>query len=185
MSELPHSFASKIGSSSFWFVLVSVNSWIGLVFGAKERSTKSHELNTKLVTANSTVEAKALRIGNIREQTEGFHRFAIRQPNQCKVAVGFPMGLIAQQTSTEAVVRARQDLAHRLGVNEQDVLDGSVQETEFPDAALGAPIKDEMSAQVFTPGWRITLKADGKSYEYRATDRQLRLFNFNGENYRI
>jgi hypothetical protein len=82
-------------------------------------------------------------------------------------------------------VRARQDLARRLGVNEQDVLEGSVQETEFPDAALGAPIEDEMSAQVVTPGWRITLKADGKSYEYRATNRQLRLLNFNGENYRI
>ena len=95
------------------------------------------------------------------------------------------MGLNEAQQTSEALVHARSDLARRLGVDEQDILEGSVEPAEFPDAALGAPIEDEMSAQVITPGWRITLKASGKTYEYRVTDRQLRLFNFNGENYRI
>ena len=95
------------------------------------------------------------------------------------------MGSSEQQTITEALVRARQDLARRLGLDEQDILEGSVEETDFPDAALGAPIEDEMSAQVFTSGWRIRLKAHAKTYEYRASDRQLRLFDFNGKNYRI
>ena len=95
------------------------------------------------------------------------------------------MGLIEQQTIAEALVRARRDLGQRLGVDEQDITEGSVEQTEFPDAALGAPVEDEMSAQVITPGWRIYLKADGTTYEYRANARQLRLFNFNGENYRI
>lgn len=95
------------------------------------------------------------------------------------------MGLIEQQTITEALVRSRQDLARRLGVDEQDILEESVEPSDFPDAALGAPIEDEMSAQVITPGWRIRLRANAKTYEYRATDRQLRLFNFDGENYRI
>jgi len=95
------------------------------------------------------------------------------------------MGIIEQQTITEVLVRARQDLARRLGVDEQDILEGSVEPADFPDAALGAPVEDEMSAQVITPGWRITLKANGKTYVYRASARQLRLFNFNGENHRI
>ena len=95
------------------------------------------------------------------------------------------MGLIEQQTIAEALVRAHSDLAQRLGVDEQEIIEGSVEQTEFPDAALGAPIEDEMSAQVITPGWRIHLKANGKTYEYRANARQLRLFNFNGENYRV
>ena len=95
------------------------------------------------------------------------------------------MGLIEQHTITEALVRARQDLAQRLGVDEQDITEGSVEPADFPDAALGAPIEDEMSAQVITPGWRIRLNANAKTYEYRASARQLRLFNFNGENYRI
>jgi hypothetical protein len=95
------------------------------------------------------------------------------------------MGLIERQAVVQARVRAREDLARRLGVDEQDITEGLVAPADFADAALGAPVSDEMSAQVITPGWRINLEANGKSYEYRATDRQLRLFNFNGENYRV
>lgn len=95
------------------------------------------------------------------------------------------MGLMDQQTIAEALVRARADLAQRLGKDENDIAEGSVEQTDFPDAALGAPMEDEMSAQVITPGWRIQLKAGGQTYEYRATERQLRLVNFKGENYRI
>ena len=95
------------------------------------------------------------------------------------------MGLIEQQTMTEALVRARSDLARRLGVPENDISEGAVEQTEFPDAALGAPAKGEMSAQVISDGWRIRLMANGKPYEYRANARQLRLFNFDGENYRV
>jgi hypothetical protein len=83
------------------------------------------------------------------------------------------------------VERARRDLAQRLGVSPTEITEDSVGQTDFPNAALGAPVEDEMSAQVITPGWRISLKADGKTYEYRANQKQLRLFNFNGDNYRI
>jgi hypothetical protein len=85
----------------------------------------------------------------------------------------------------EVVDRARRDLAQRLGISKDDVVLKSVEPVDFPDAALGAPLEDEMSAQVITPGWRIILKANDKNYEYRATARQLRLLNFNGENYRV
>lgn len=85
----------------------------------------------------------------------------------------------------QTIDRARRDLAQRLGVSPTEITESSVEQTDFPDAALGAPVEDEMSAQVITPGWRIRLRADDKTYEYRANVRQLRLFNFNGENYRI
>jgi hypothetical protein len=81
--------------------------------------------------------------------------------------------------------RSRRDLAQRLGVGETEITEESVEQTDFPDAALGAPFEDEMSAQVITPGWRIRLVANGQTYEYRATERQLRLVNFNGENHPI
>lgn len=89
------------------------------------------------------------------------------------------------QTIVEAVMRARSDLAERLGVSENEVVEGSVEPVEFPDAALGAPLDDEMSAQVITPGWRIRLRAQGETYEYRATGAGLRLYNFDGRNFRI
>jgi hypothetical protein len=85
----------------------------------------------------------------------------------------------------QVIERARRDLAQRLGLSETEITEESVEQVEFPDGALGAPIEDEMSAQVITPGRRIRLKAQGRSYEYRANDRQLRLFNFKGENYRL
>ena len=83
------------------------------------------------------------------------------------------------------ILRARQDLAQRLGLDENDVTEAVIDQTEFPDGALGAPIEDEMSAQVITPGWRMRMTAGGDTYEYRATLRQLRLVNFKGRNYRI
>ncbi len=87
--------------------------------------------------------------------------------------------------SQAAIDRARADLAQRVGVSELEIDDESIEPADFSDAALGAPLADEMSAQVITPGWRIRLKAGGQSYEYRANDRQLRLVNFKGENYRV
>jgi len=83
------------------------------------------------------------------------------------------------------IIKARSDLARRLGVDENEIGQGEVEQTDFPDASLGAPLEDEMSAQVITPGWRIHLKAGGETYEYRATTRQLRLVNFQGRNYRV
>lgn len=85
----------------------------------------------------------------------------------------------------QIVESARRDLAQRLGLSASDIAINSVAHAEFPDAALGAPVEDEMSAQVITPGWRVRLIAKSRTYEYRATQKQLRLFNFNGENYRI
>lgn len=76
-------------------------------------------------------------------------------------------------------------LAQRLGIGDDDILEGLLEPAEFPNAALGAPVGEEMSAQVITPGWRIRLITNDQSYEYRATDRQLRRFNFNGANYRV
>lgn len=86
----------------------------------------------------------------------------------------------------DAVRRARADLAKRLGVSENEIKEDSVEQADFPDTALGAPIEEEMSGQMITPGWRIRLSAGGKgSYEYRANKDQVRLFNYRGANYRI
>lgn len=85
----------------------------------------------------------------------------------------------------EATERARADLAARLGISAEQVAADPVEEAEFPDAALGAPVGGEMSAMMITAGWRIRLRAAGRAYEYRATRGQLRLFNFDGANHRL
>ena len=85
----------------------------------------------------------------------------------------------------KTISKARQDLAERLDVSESAITTAGVEPADFPNASLGASVEDEMSAQVITPGWRIHLQAGGETYEYRATERQLRLVNFKGMNYRV
>lgn len=84
----------------------------------------------------------------------------------------------------EAVATARADLAKRLNKDEKDI-QTSVEDAEFPDMALGAATRGEMSGQMITPGWRIRLKAEGESFEYRANKHQVRLVNYKGKNYRV
>jgi len=84
-----------------------------------------------------------------------------------------------------AVQRAKADLAGRLSVSEKEIKEVSVSEKDFPDMSLGAPAEDEMSAQMISTGWQISLEAAGEKYEYRADKYQLRLREFRGTNYVI
>ncbi|MDQ3322178.1 MAG: hypothetical protein M3525_07085 [Acidobacteriota bacterium] len=84
-----------------------------------------------------------------------------------------------------ALERAKKDLAKRLNIKENEIETGSVNEQDFPDMSLGAPASDEMSAQMISTGWTISLNANGKNYEYRADKYQLRLCGFNGTNHVI
>ena len=85
----------------------------------------------------------------------------------------------------EAIRKARLDLANRMGISESEIESQTVDDAEFPDAALGASREDEMSGQMITPGWRIRLRADGQTLEYRANPHQVRLHDFEGANYLI
>ena len=85
----------------------------------------------------------------------------------------------------DAVRRARADLAKRLGVSENEIQEERVEQADFPDMALGAPVEDEMSGQMITSGWRIRLSASGSGYEYRASRNDLRLYNYKGSNHKI
>lgn len=85
----------------------------------------------------------------------------------------------------EAVEKARKDLAQRLKLDPSEVNEQSVEDDDFPDMALGAAEEDEMSGQMISSGWRIRLGAHGQSYEYRADKNQVRLYQYQGKNYRI
>ena len=84
-----------------------------------------------------------------------------------------------------AVENARKDLAKRLKIDAGNVKEHSVEDSDFPDLSLGAAEDGEMSGQMITRGWRIQLEADGKTYEYRSDNNQVRAYKFKGKNYRI
>ncbi|HEV8430713.1 MAG TPA: hypothetical protein VGQ41_22620 [Pyrinomonadaceae bacterium] len=84
-----------------------------------------------------------------------------------------------------AVENARNDLARRLNIGAGEIKEKSIEDTDFPDMALGASEDDEMSGQMITRGWRIKLEAQGQTFEYRADKNQVRAYKFKGKNYRI
>lgn len=88
-------------------------------------------------------------------------------------------------TKNDVTAAAKRDLAKRLGVDDSAVKEVSVTDKDFPDMSLGAPVDGEMSAQMISTGWEIELGVDGETYEYRADKYQLRLVDFEGQNYVI
>jgi hypothetical protein len=67
----------------------------------------------------------------------------------------------------QAVVRlAEEDLAGRLGLEPDQIELVSVQAVEWSDTSLGCPQPGMMYAQVITPGYRVTLEAEGQTYDY-------------------
>jgi hypothetical protein len=85
----------------------------------------------------------------------------------------------------DAVEKARKYLAGRLKLDTSAIKTSSVEDSDFPDLALGAGEDGEMSGQMITNGWRIRLGANGKTFEYRADKNQVRLYKYQGKNYRI
>ena len=62
---------------------------------------------------------------------------------------------------------AKQVVSARTGVSVEEIEVISAEEEEWPDACLGLAGEDEVCAQVITPGWRVTLTADGEEYVVR------------------
>ena len=87
---------------------------------------------------------------------------------------------LSRETTVE---NAKNDLAERLSISAGEIVEKGLVDKDFPDMSLGAPVADEMSAQMISSGWQIMLDAGGKAYEYRADKYQLRLYDFEGENY--
>ncbi|MEP7148968.1 MAG: hypothetical protein ABI857_08795 [Acidobacteriota bacterium] len=88
-------------------------------------------------------------------------------------------------TKSDATAAAKHDLVNRLGADESAVEEISVTEKDFPDMSLGAPVDGEMSAQMISTGWEIKLGVESETYEYRADKYQLRLVDFDGQNFVI
>ncbi len=86
-------------------------------------------------------------------------------------------------TKENAATRAKDDLAKRLKIDADEIVEKSISDKEFPDMSLGAPAAGEFAAQMIAYGWIIKLEAVGKTYEYRADKYQIRLVGFSGENH--
>jgi hypothetical protein len=66
----------------------------------------------------------------------------------------------------QVVKMARADLAERLDLTSASIRLVSVEPVDWPDTSLGCPQPGMMYAQVITPGFRVVLEAEGRTYEY-------------------
>lgn len=71
----------------------------------------------------------------------------------------------------QAVLHARRALARAEGANVAQIQTLDVLAEQWPDACLGLGGPGRSCATVVTPGFRVTLRWAGKTYEYR-TDRE-------------
>jgi len=67
------------------------------------------------------------------------------------------------------VMLAKFDLTLRTGVNIEEIITESIEETLFDDSSLGVPQPGGVYEAIVTPGYIIMLNAGGESYEYHAS----------------
>jgi len=110
------------------------------------------------------------------------------QPSAEEIAAisNFAASLVAQpQTGgdyPDAVTKAREYLANKLGITSDQVEVVSVEAVEWPDSCLGVVIPDTMCAEVITPGYRILLQTEGRDYELHTDESGRNIQLAKGEN---
>jgi heat shock protein HslJ len=83
------------------------------------------------------------------------------------VAPTLPSGTTQISPAARSLVElARQALAKELGVDAAAIRVVQIEEVEWRDSSLGCPKPGMNYLQVITPGYRITLEAQGRSYQY-------------------
>jgi hypothetical protein len=74
---------------------------------------------------------------------------------------------VKPQDGAEQVVQlAREDLAQRRGFAPEGIRLVSVTAVQWRDASLGCPRPNTKYVQVITPGFKVVLEAEGRTYEY-------------------
>lgn len=87
-----------------------------------------------------------------------------KSPTEEHVATPAAMpGMPGQQQAVDVCVRA---LAEKLGLPKGEIQVLEVESVEWPDTSLGCPEPGMMYAQVITPGFRVRLRAGGKTYVF-------------------
>jgi hypothetical protein len=75
--------------------------------------------------------------------------------------------MVANISNTaDAVAYAVRDLSEKLAISPDLIVVAGSSEATWRDSSLGMPEPGKMYAQVLTEGFRVTLEACGKKYEY-------------------
>lgn len=77
---------------------------------------------------------------------------------------------VATQLPEDVEMAVKEALSARIGgsVDEIDVV--RARQVEWPDACLGLAEEGEACAEVITPGWEVTLRANGQEYVFHTNE---------------
>lgn len=70
---------------------------------------------------------------------------------------------------SEQVQHCKQELANKLGIDQEAISLVSAEEVMWPSGAMGCPSPDRMYTQALIEGVRIVLEANQKQYSYHAS----------------
>ena len=76
-----------------------------------------------------------------------------------------------QDAPQEKIEAALDDAAQRLSVPRERIEVVSAERVTWRDGSIGCPAPGMMYTQALVPGYRIVLRADGRTLNYHATDR--------------
>lgn len=76
---------------------------------------------------------------------------------------------VTGEVPAEILAKATADLARRTSLDPATFTVVRSEQAMWPDGSLGCPIPGQVYIQVLTPGYWIVLQANGKTYDYRAT----------------
>jgi hypothetical protein len=74
------------------------------------------------------------------------------------------------ESKNAAVLAARQALAKQIGIAIDQVKTVDTEKVDWPNGCLGVVLPGKMCTQMVTPGYRVTLEANGSQYEFRTNE---------------
>ena len=91
-------------------------------------------------------------------------------------SVGTSAGITPDPNLHPFVQIAVADLAKKLQISAEKIRISSMEATIWPDGSLGCPKQGITYTQALTPGFKLTLEADGKSYPYHTDENETVVF---------
>lgn len=75
---------------------------------------------------------------------------------------------VIEPKAEKVVNLAKEALSQKAGVSTEEIKVLAIEEVDWPNTALGCPQPGMFYAQVITPGYKITLESQGKTYLYHS-----------------
>lgn len=126
------------------------------------KNAKHQEIKT---LANAIISSQNKEISDMQNWLKNW--YGMQYPETVNSAEGAPHGSIHNMPVPKGVGAARTQLAQDLKIGENKILIMTAYEKDWSDSCLGLGGPAESCAAVITPGYEVTMQAEGKTYVYR------------------